>query len=64
VRASVASVERQLLSALRTLDAIDAPADIGAYIDLAMHRLRQFGEDSDALKPLRQIGNIGEIAAK
>jgi len=32
---------RQVTEALRELDAVNAPADIGAHLDLALHRMAE-----------------------
>jgi hypothetical protein len=38
---SLSDALEQMESALQILDDLDAPADIGAHLDLALHRLRQ-----------------------
>ena len=40
------AAEQYLVSALEALDAVSAPADIGAYVDMALHRLKDFRKDS------------------
>lgn len=41
VSGSLSDALEQMESALQILDNLDAPADIGAHLDLALHRLRQ-----------------------
>ena len=38
--------EDHLRRALELLDSVAAPADVGAYVDLAIHRLQDFQEQS------------------
>jgi hypothetical protein len=44
---SLKRAEVHLVSALELLDDVAAPAEIGAYVDMAIHHLRNFQAQSD-----------------
>jgi len=65
VSASLQTAEKHLKEALAILDSLQAPADIGAHIDRAVHRIRELTGSRGSVPGRAQTGNTpGDTAEK